>query len=160
MRSKIIPGLKGCYAITDEGGVVNTKTGRVLVSHVSKSGYENIAIYISKGKVKNFRIHRLVADAFVNGESNVRNHVNHIDGNKLNNHYQNLEWCSRSENMRHAIRSGLVGKRSHTPEHSLRDIKIKNDYINTNMTHRDIAKKYNLSKSRTSVILRGIKKLS
>lgn len=56
-------------------------------------------------KGSNQRIHRLVAKAFVNGENEDNNIVNHIDGNKENNHYSNLEWCSISYNNKHAIES-------------------------------------------------------
>lgn len=48
------------------------------------------------------KIHRLVAHAFCEGFSEIRNTVNHIDGNKFNNKASNLEWVSQSENNKHA----------------------------------------------------------
>jgi hypothetical protein len=62
----------------------------------------------------NVRIHRLVADAFVANPEN-KPYVNHIDGNKRNNHYTNLEWVTNQENIRHHIATG--GNRNHVALH-------------------------------------------
>lgn len=56
-----------------------------------------------------FRIHRLVAEAFISKNTD-KEQVNHIDGNKENNYATNLEWCSQSENMKHSYRIGLRDK--------------------------------------------------
>jgi hypothetical protein len=52
------------------------------------------------------RLHRLVAEAFIPNPANLLE-VNHLDGNKLNNNADNLEWVTHAENMRHAVVSGL-----------------------------------------------------
>ena len=51
-------------------------------------------------------VHRVVADTFFDGDHSKMD-VNHIDGNKLNNHISNLEWCSRKDNIDHAFINGL-----------------------------------------------------
>ena len=53
--------------------------------------------------------HRLVAQLFI-PNINGKPCINHIDGNKKNNHVNNLEWCSHKENTRHAITTGLIDK--------------------------------------------------
>lgn len=58
-------------------------------------------------KDKNYSVHRLVAQAFIPNPSNLSD-VNHIDGNKLNNNIDNLELCTRSQNLKHALQIGLI----------------------------------------------------
>lgn len=66
------------------------------------SGYLQIHLALDTGKQKTYRLHRLVAKAWVEGWSESRDVVNHIDGNRLNNVASNLEWVSLSENSKHA----------------------------------------------------------
>lgn len=68
----------------------------------NKDGYKVVNI---KGKI--YYIHRLVAEEFI-ANPNRLPQINHIDGNKLNNNIENLEWCTNSENMLHAYRIGLI----------------------------------------------------
>lgn len=71
--------------------------------NANKYYYCNISI---NGKVSKVKIHRLVSKAFVENPLS-KNVVNHINGNKLDNHYTNLEWVTQAENIQHAIRTGL-----------------------------------------------------
>ena len=93
------------YSVSDEGQVRNDRTGRILRPCVMKNGYRCACLSIN-GLRKFVSVHRLVATAFVVGFSDGL-HVNHLDGNKLNNHYSNLEWCTQSENNAHARKTGL-----------------------------------------------------
>lgn len=69
-------------------------------------GYKRVNLRVN-GKRKSYGISRLVAGEFCQGKSKFKNMVNHKDGNKLNNDYQNLEWVSINENRQHAYDTGL-----------------------------------------------------
>lgn len=89
------------YEVSSKGNVRNVRTGRILNREITYRGYARVNL-----SGKHYYIHRLVADAFYDGE-NGNFDVNHIDGDKLNNFIGNLERCTRKENIRHAVRSGL-----------------------------------------------------
>lgn len=89
------------YEITRSGEVINKNTGRVLKGVPNNKGYLRVCIV---GKLR--FIHRLVAEKYVPNPLN-KEQVNHIDGNKLNNSADNLEWVTNSENRKHAIDNGL-----------------------------------------------------
>lgn len=75
----------------------------------TRQGYERVTLSIDD-KPKTFFAHVIVAKTFIPNPEN-KPEVNHIDGNKINNHVSNLEWCTRLENVRHAIETGLYAKR-------------------------------------------------
>lgn len=97
------------------------KKRRYLKSPVLKHGYKSVALCrrgMGTGKSIGFTVHRLVAEHFVYGKKDEKDVVNHIDGNKLNNHFSNLEWVTRSENQKHAYALGLQqAKRGARPKH-------------------------------------------
>lgn len=93
------------YEITNMGDVRNKKTGRVLTGGINNRGYRTVHIdHYDKPEF----VHRLVAEVFVPNDDPVhKTDVNHRDGNKLNNDYTNLEWVTRSDNVKHAYKNGL-----------------------------------------------------
>lgn len=106
---KPIPSLLNQYEASDAGEIRSVRRrstrGRVIKPYINKrNGYAYIVASVNNTQ-KTYRVHRLVAEAFL-GESNGAQ-VNHIDGNKQNNAVSNLEYCTQSENMRHAFRIGL-----------------------------------------------------
>lgn len=101
---KDIPGYEGFYQVSNKGRVKSLlNNGRILSTPINTSGYPNVNL-CKDGERRIWRVHRLVAIAFL-GASNLQ--VNHINGVKRDNRVENLEWVSQSENGRHAHRTGL-----------------------------------------------------
>ncbi len=97
---KDIKGYEGIYQVSNDGKIKN-KLGLITDGWVTDNyGHKKVRLY-KDGKRKDFYLHRLVADAFVENDGN-KPHVNHIDSNPLNNNASNLEWCTHAENMAHA----------------------------------------------------------
>lgn len=104
MAYKDIEGFEGLYFISPDGEVKNNKSN-VLSPGKSSNGYKHVNLH-KNGTITTIKIHRLVALHFlpkVYGKS----FINHIDGNKHNNVVENLEWCTISENQKHALITGL-----------------------------------------------------
>lgn len=91
------------YEVSNFGRVRRGKFIRKPVA--THSGYLEVKLY-NHCRHRGYFIHRLVAMAFLPNED-LSLDVNHIDGNKTNNRVDNLEWCTRSENHKHAYRIGL-----------------------------------------------------
>lgn len=108
MEWKIIEQTNGLYEISNTGVVRKIKTGKIIKSKINEKGYLRVLIMI-KYKKYIFRVHRLVAQAFVPNINNLPQ-VNHINGIKTDNRVENLEWVSNEENYQHAIEHGLIQK--------------------------------------------------
>ena len=103
-----VPGYNGKFQISNTGKIRNGKTGLDRKPYVNENGYCIIGFYDKeKGFSVQHRVHRLVAEAFIPNPEGKRT-VNHIDGNKLNNRVENLEWATHQENLDHAHKTGLI----------------------------------------------------
>ena len=124
------------------------------LSIFSIQGYASVNL-VSKNKRKSARVHRLVAEHFIENKEE-KPCVNHIDGNKMNANVLNLEWCTYSENELHSYH--VLGKKSNGSSRRIltneqKDkilIKIKNGIKNI-----EIAREYNVNPSIISNIKRG-----
>lgn len=115
---KDIKGYEGLYKVSNHGrvramkktvktnGVVRVLKEKILKFSICRLGYSKHVLYKGKGTRKEFKTHRLVAIAFIKNPKN-KPCVNHKDGDKENNYFWNLEWCTRSENSIHAYENGL-----------------------------------------------------
>ena len=96
------------YKVDNLGNVYN-KDHKKLHQQINRSGYCMVKL-CRNGYEKLCSVHRLVADAFFDGDHDGLE-VNHIDGNKQNNRLSNLEWCDRSYNLKHSYEHNL--RKSH-----------------------------------------------
>lgn len=97
------------YEVSADGAVRNKATKQEIAQHLLRNGYLILKLYRDH-KPYTRTVHRLVAAAFL-GESDLE--VNHKDGNKTNNRVSNLEYLSKSENIKHAYANGII--KPHTP---------------------------------------------
>jgi len=174
-----IPGYEGKYQISNYGnvkslgreylcknGVINRVKTRIRKHQKERNGYHLIKLNDVSENRSPYLVHRLVANAFIPNLQNLP-FINHIDGNKDNNHSTNLEWCTHKYNMRHACNLGLVSMsylkaiqlrgyerrrmlisfkienlikkdRNIRPTHAIRELGITRRYLNR------IAKEYNI----------------
>ncbi len=112
-------GFEDFYEVSDMGNVRSsdrtiknnfgtfTQPGRTLKGNINKAGYVKQTLTDSNKKQHTVLVHRLVAQAFLSNPENKKN-VNHKDGDKSNNKLSNLEWATNSENVKHAIDTGLL----------------------------------------------------
>lgn len=117
---KDIIGYEGFYQISTHGriksldriiyrtkqGDINKKS-QIISAHITPKGYCRVQLTKNK-KYQNCFIHTLVANHFLDKQEDIKNkQVNHIDGNKLNNHFMNLEYLTPSQNLQHAYENNL-----------------------------------------------------
>lgn len=136
------------YQVSNFGRVKSKK--KILSPWNDGVGYKKVSIHPEVLKV-----HRLVASAFIDNPNNYRC-VNHKDGDKSNNHVDNLEWCNHSQNRVHAIKTGLVKQGCDRSDSRLRlaqVISLRADYNTGNYSHRELAAKYGIGKSAIQLLL-------
>lgn len=145
------------YCITTKGDVINNR-GKTLKPYKSKSGYLNVYIYNYNGK-KGFRVNRLVAFAFIPNPLN-KPQVNHLDGDKLNNKVNNLEWCTGAENMQHAHKMGLMNPLKGKDNNRSKPIKCRhpNGVETTHDNSRFLCKELDLHRGCVLMCLNGKRK--
>lgn len=96
---KPIQGYDELYEVSNLGKVRTIKTGVIRKITLDGNGYLQLSL-CKNGLQKSFKVHRLVANAFIPNPNNYRE-INHKDENKQNNCVDNLEWCTRLYNMRY-----------------------------------------------------------
>lgn len=175
---KNVKGYVGLYQVSNYGRVRSLDTkqvrsnGRVMCEFTVKGQILNPyftgrTTRNSKGyltvnlKRKNKKVHRLVAEAFLENPNNYPM-VNHKDGNTENNNVENLEWCTNLHNVRHAIKHGLKPSGENVYNHKLTQTQvneIRNSYqkgVRGNGI-KSLAKKYGVSDMTIRNILKNKK---
>jgi hypothetical protein len=160
------------YAVTENGevyrlpftrkhninkGTYNSKLKQLSPSTNNTKGYARVAIHYLDGTKVMESVHRLVAKCFVPNPDN-KPQVNHIDGNKLNNHFSNLEWVTNEENAEHAARF-IRFDRTKTTKQKMKltaenvfEIKAK---LDSGKSTKEVAEEYGVSRSLIGEIIAG-----
>jgi NUMOD4 motif/HNH endonuclease len=166
---KPIRGLENYYAVSNLGAVkslerktsLGTKKLETILTQRIVRNYQYVMLDVCDGEFRfrrNISVHRLVAQEFCNNAAQFRE-VNHKDGNRLNNHADNLEWVSPEENKRHAKLLGLykknsVGNRKHTYDKIQKVFEMRK----SGMLHKDIGIELGMGASTVTHILRGTRR--
>lgn len=117
------------YEVSNKGRVRNSKSGIFLKTYIRRM-YKTVSVRKPGEKISTtLYIHRLVSEAFIPNPNNYPQ-VNHIDGNKLNNNVDNLEWCTCSMNIKHAYDTGLRGPIDHPLKKAVLQIDKGNNVLN------------------------------
>lgn len=142
------------YSISNYGRVLSLKSElpKILKPGANGHGYHRVHL-LKDSKDKYPNVARLVAKAFIPNPEN-KHQINHIDGNKTNNHISNLEWVTDSENKKHAIKTGLHPV--YTPKiTSSQAIEIFQKFHSGKFNQYQLSLEYNLSYAAISNITHG-----
>lgn len=140
------------YLITEDGKVYSKVSQKFLSPSTNECGYLVVGL-----RGKSYRVHRLVATAFIPNPEN-KPEVNHIDGDKKNNHISNLEWVTSKENKAHAWNLNLykdIRQEHCNAVHSDETIHAVCKDLEYGMRNIDICTKYGISKDTVAHIKSG-----
>lgn len=171
---KDIDGYEGLYQISDLGKIKSlqrwkpnhNQTGftgtfklleeKILKPKVDRKGYLFVELH-KNGKSKHYKVHRLVAKAFIPNPDN-KPQVNHINGNKTDNKKENLEYCTNYENQKHAWLIGLQKPRISEKNPKAKKViqyDLQGNFIKEWNSMMDIERKMNISHTSVSLCCRN-----
>lgn len=145
---KDIEGFEGVYKVSNKGRVMSFKYSREKVLRNAVTNGREFVRLLKNGSYHCFHINRLVATTFLPNPEN-KAQVNHINGIKIDNRVENLEWCTHSENIKHAIENKLIVHEK--GENHQRSLLKEKDVISIRQKkvmgakYIDLSKEYNVS---------------
>jgi hypothetical protein len=156
---KDIDGYNNAYQISNLGNVRSAhKSKKILKTDKDDPDrYVSVTLYLSVGKRRKEKIHRLIAKAFIPNPEN-KSQVNHINGNKKDNSLEIFEWCTPSENVIHSYKTGLqkITRGSESVNVKLSEeqvLSIRNEYAKGGIFMKDLAKKYKVATSTICAVI-------
>lgn len=145
---KAVKGYEGKYEVSNKGNVKSylQNKEKYIKGRTDKDGYRIVTLR-ANGKGKDYKLHRIVAEAFIENPLNLPQ-VNHKDENKTNNSANNLEWCDCKYNANYGNHNYLVAKSKFKPviQYDLKGNKIAeyesilNAELKTGISHQNISK--------------------
>jgi hypothetical protein len=157
---KDVVGYEDFFRVSNLGNVFSKRTNRLLKLEISPTGY---LVFSTKfggrnGTCKLFRVHRLVAEAFIENPDH-KPYVNHRNGIKSDNQVSNLEWVTHSENIRHAFDNGLINsaKGIAAGNNKLSEddvISIRREYLENRTPYRELARRFGVKHVAVGQLLR------
>ena len=161
---KDIPNFYGIYQVSNLGNVkslnrkVNhltsgslTLKGKIIKPYITRGGYLIVNLY-KESKPNKFSIHRLVGIAFLKNKFN-KDDINHINGIKTDNRVENLEWCTRSENLYHAYNLDLKDRGEKHYNSKLTEYQVIEIRNTIGISQEKIASIYNVDRKCISKII-------
>lgn len=150
-----VPG----YMITNNGEVFSKRNKKPVKHYKNHSGYTVVVLHY-KNTIKKFSLHRLLAETFIANPED-KPCVNHINGIKTDYRIENLEWCTYSENIKHAYKEGLRARQDlkgdKNPNSKLSEQEVKDiyEYLKIGIKVSLLCKKYKVTKDTIMGIKRG-----
>lgn len=158
---KNIEGYEGVYQVSNFGEIKNIKTNRILKAGINSDGYYCVVLRKNNNQ-KSFKVHRLVAQAFICNPEN-KKQVNHKNGVKTDNRAINLEWNTCKENINHAWKNNLAkGKYKGYGNRATKIAQLDNDnnVLAIYMSTRLASEMNKISETAINNCLRGIAETS
>ena len=106
LKHRPVANFENRYRISCDGTIMNLANNSPLTHMRNPNGYYKVSLADGEGGATQKSVHRLVAEHFIPNPYGYAQ-INHINGNKADNRYFNLEWCSCEQNVQHALKTGL-----------------------------------------------------
>lgn len=150
--------LKFNYYANDDGSIYSEISHKTLNYQLDKDGYAKVQLMSTDGKRHRYSVHRLILENFSPIDNMNMMQVNHIDGNKINNKLENLEWVTASENCSHKYKIGLASQCGEHNNHSklteYQVLEIIQLLLSHQYTQKEIAEKFNVDTETIGAIKR------